>query len=475
MKGNRTNLMKENRTNLMKENRTNLMKENRTNLMKENRTNLMKENRTNLMKENRTNLMKENRTNLMKGNRTNLMQKITLCAFACTLILLGCSEGSSVVNTPQKYEFTRDGKNTVDYSDQQTLLDMHSQLKDAVSLSTTETVTLNKLNGMFNHIANANNFEKGRVFDAETLNASSLNISEATAYSKDYKDEVKNQFKTWFGAVVENSNPTTLATKGTPGKLNRDAEGTRKILVDANGFEYSQVISKSLMGAMELDQIVNKYLSAEKLDVENDENEEGKDYTKMEHHWDQAFGYTALHINALDNNLVLERGGPNRRFWGGYIYAVNGLVAGKGIKDEIMTAFLRGREAIAVKNYEIRDEQAKIIKKLMSKVCAIRAAYYLNAGKLKLSTTIELDKASAFHAISEGYGFIYGLQFSNSGSSSPYFSKAEVGEMLTKLEADGGLYRENIETVLSDLATEIATKFDFKVADLNKIPVDNKE
>ena len=403
------------------------------------------------------------------------MKKLIISTLAITLLVFSfCTENKHEpiepevieVITPDNYKFTRDGENTVDYSGQQIRLDMHSQLKSAIHVSATETVTLEHLNKMFNHNENDVDFADGIVFNKSELNASPKNISGAVAYSKSYKEEVKTKFNNWFNAVADNSNPTAEATKGTAGYLNRREDGSRKILLDANGFEYTQVISKSLMGAMQLDQIVNKYLSAEKLDVNNDKNKEGKDYTEMEHHWDEAFGYTALHINALDDNL--ERPSANKRFWGGYIYAVNGSIAGEGIKNEIMTAFLRGREAIAVKNYEVRDEQAEIIKKLMSKACAIRGAYYLNAGKANVLSTVSTDKANAFHAISEGYGFIYGLQFSNDGSNSPYFSKAEVDEMLTKLEGNGGLYQDNIETVLGDLVTKIATKFDFKVADLNK-------
>ncbi|SOS47031.1 DUF4856 domain-containing protein [Tenacibaculum dicentrarchi] len=404
------------------------------------------------------------------------MKKVILSIFAVSALLMtSCSDEKDPikeVKAPSTYTFSRDAKSTVSYSGQQTRLDMHTQLKSALGKASTEVVDADKLNAMFNHKEKATDFADGLVFKASDLNASSKNISGATAYSKTYKEDVKVFLNSIFTETAKNSGKKeVLASKGVAGIMNRKADGSKKILVDANGFEYVQVFSKSLMGAMELDQIVNKYLSSDKLNVENEKNKEGKNYTEMEHHWDEAFGYSALSNNALAiaDKAALKAGdyAANYRFWGGYIYSADASDAGKGVKDRLMNAFLKGRQAIVDKNYPARDEQATIIKKELSLVCAIRAAHYLDAGIANVNSTDDPQaQAGAFHELSEGLGFVYSLQFTNNGSDKPYFSKTEVDEMITKLKAKGGLYQDNIGAVLKELSEKVAKRFGFTIAEV---------
>ncbi|CAL2081633.1 conserved hypothetical protein [Tenacibaculum dicentrarchi] len=404
------------------------------------------------------------------------MKKVILSIFAVSALLMtSCSDEKDPikeVKAPSTYTFSRDAKSTVSYSGQQTRLDMHTQLKSALGKASTEVVDADKLNAMFNHKEKATDFADGLVFKASNLNASSKNISGATAYSKTYKEDVKVFLNSIFTETAKNSGKKeVLASKGVAGIMNRKADGSKKILVDANGFEYVQVFSKSLMGAMELDQIVNKYLSSDKLNVENEKNKEGKNYTEMEHHWDEAFGYSALSNNALAiaDKAALKAGdyAANYRFWGGYIYSADASDAGKGVKDRLMNAFLKGRQAIVDKNYPARDEQATIIKKELSLVCAIRAAHYLDAGIANVNSTDDPQaQAGAFHELSEGLGFVYSLQFTNNGSDKPYFSKTEVDEMITKLKAKGGLYQDNIGAVLKELSEKVAKRFGFTIAEV---------
>lgn len=398
-----------------------------------------------------------------------MKSRILFIAIAGTMLFSSCEEDTKEVNAPSTYEFTKDNVSSVSYGGQQTRLDMHNQLKSAVSSATSNTIELSTLNSMYNHQANDNDFTDGVVFDAATLNASSKNLASKSGASTTYAEDVKVQFNDWFTGAATNSNSTSEASHGLAGYMDRKADGSKKILVDANGLEYTQLVSKSLMGAVELDQIVNGYLTASKLEVENNKNEDGKSYTKMEHHWDEAFGYTALNINAKNYTTLDEVPADELdavdRFWGEYIYGVNTSTAGNGIKDKIMNAFLKGRAAIVAKVYDVRDEQATIIKKELSKVCAIRAVYYLAKGKPNVKATNVNDKAGAFHALSEGYGFVYGLQFTNDGTNKPYFSKSEVDEMLSIFTSNGGLYSSSIETDIDALASKIATKFGFKVED----------
>src|SRR5690606_26208589 len=121
-----------------------------------------------------------------------------------------------------------------------------------------------------------------------------------TAASRDYfatntvvKAEIQAEFVAWLAdAATASESGEETATEGFAGI----ADGSR--LVDGNGLEIQQVIEKSLMGACFLDQVLNNYLSDavlnEASNIENNDNEvleEGKNYTTMEHKWDEAYGY----------------------------------------------------------------------------------------------------------------------------------------------------------------------------------------
>ncbi len=69
-----------------------------------------------------------------------------------------------------------------------------------------------------------------------------------------------------------------------------------------NGMNYSQLISKTAMGAVFYHQAVDNYLD-EKLEADNKPNDkpykEGAAYTGKEHSWDEAFGYFGAPANVL--------------------------------------------------------------------------------------------------------------------------------------------------------------------------------
>ena len=169
----------------------------------------------------------------------------------------------------------------------------------------------------------------------------------------------------------------------------------------------------------------------------------------MEHLWDEAYGYIY--------------GADGGKFWDSYINQVNADVDFNTVKAEIELAFRKGRAAIVANNYTVRDEQIAIIKTKLALVPAVRAVFYLKEGKAKLITD---NGAKAFHALSEAYGFIMALRYTNNPSTNaPYFSKAEVNTILSDLTAGtNGLWDvDYLNTKLDELATTIATRFNFTV------------
>lgn len=395
------------------------------------------------------------------------MKKIAFgLAALATLALTSCSsddDGGNVtpttsVTTPDTYTFERDGSTTVNFSGQTTRIQMAQELI-AGFLDTSNTEAT--LDAMFAH-------EEGNAdFSDADLNASNKSIRSKTAASTDYFSAnttdaavIKAIFDYYIFAQVEDVFPnwTTIATAGYAGQLQQAGGGTTRY-VNEQGLEYNQAFAKSLIGALMTDQILNNYLSPSVLDAgDNVANNDAavldgdNNYTTMEHKWDEAYGY--LYGNE-DNPAVPVLGADN--FLNEYLSRVDSDTDFNGIAMDVYNAFKLGRAAIVAKDYDVRDAQADIIREKISQVIAVRAIYYLQQGKNNLGTS----NASAFHALSEAYGFIYSLQFTRKpGTTEPYFSKDEVLFLTDSLMQGDGFWDVTAET-LDTLSDTISAEFSF--------------
>jgi hypothetical protein len=341
------------------------------------------------------------------------------------------SEQASSVNDdplpPSEYEFTRNGISTVFYTGQTDRLKMAGELHSAFSdTSKSEADIL----AMFN---------EGTGFSDTSLNSSGKNVGGKTAKSNYASTTVKPQIQAFISRVVNDVFPfyNNDASEGVAGKYT-DPDG-RTVRIDGKGFEMNQIFTKSLMGALVTDQIINSYLWRGKLDagtnIANNDNlvfeyessgATTNNVTKMEHYWDEGFGY----LYGQDNQYSHEVG--------------NGVLVSKylakgdvpGLDAIIYDAFKLGRAAIIAGDYELKDKQAKIIKTSISKVIGYRASSYLRSG----ASNVDVRWADAFHALSEGYGFVLSLQFTMNDDGEPYFTNTEVNQMLADLEKDNGFW-----------------------------------
>ncbi len=396
------------------------------------------------------------------------MKTVKLLSLAFVGILFGsCSDdddnqgnNNNDVVAPATYSFTRDGASTVSYSGQSTRIAMAEEF---ISATKDEMATAEQLQNMFDHKENAQDYS-----DA-SLNASNKSVRSKTAASYDYfntntvdASAIRSQFDGWISAQVAEVFPnwSTDAAAGQAGKI-QEAGGGSTRYVNAKGLEYNQALAKSLIGGLMTDQMLNNYLGTGVLDagentVDNDnETLSGdKNYTTMEHKWDEAFGYLyGAEPDATNPELGVDS------FLNKYLSRVEGDPDFTGIAANIYNAFKMGRAAIVAKNYEVRDQQAEIIREEVSKIIGVRAVYYLQQGKGNL----ESDKASAFHDLSEGFGFVYSLQFTRKpGTTSPYLSKAQVDDFISQLEAGNGFWDVTAET-LDAMSDAIAAEFDFTV------------
>ncbi|WP_442266700.1 DUF4856 domain-containing protein [Tenacibaculum sp. ZS6-P6] len=404
------------------------------------------------------------------------MKKVFLSALTVSsLLFVSCSDDNNnipdnpdaEVVAPDTYKFERNGSTSVSYSGQTTRIKMAeefiSALKNDPSSTAIPTTTEAMLDGMFAHV------EGNADFSNTDLNASSKSIRSKTAASRDYffsnvveGTAIKEKFDGWIKEQVDVVFPNwnTNAAEGVAGRI-QEAGGGSNRLVNGKGLELNQAINKTLIGALMVDQMLNNYLGILVLDegtnVADNDNQvlaTDKNYTNMEHKWDEAFGYLYGTDNAENPQYNADS------FLSKYVSRVEGDTDFTGISKKIYDAFKKGRQAIVVKNYTEREAQAKIIRDEVSKIIAIRAVYYLQQAKLTLAT----DKASAFHDLSEGFGFIESLRFTrNTSTNAPYFTTTEITGFTNKLLEGNGFW-DVTNATLDEISDAIADKFDFTVA-----------
>jgi len=341
------------------------------------------------------------------------------------------------VEIPYSYEFARAGKSTVSYSGQTSRLNMADELYAALN---TNTFTKAQMLEMFND---------GTGFADATLNSSGKKMGNKTAGSPLASATVKPLFDAMITDFADNVIPNwaTDAANGQAGVL---TDATRTIHVNAKGHEIDQTFIKGIIGAMNVDQIINNYITPYQLDSgtrtsDNDNNtlSSGKDYTDMEHKWDEGFGYLygqEADATRLDLGLSPTGNGTTLNKYFKKINASNQV----GIGIQVFDAFRRGRAFIVAKQYDKRDQQAKIIKEELSKVIAYKAVDYINGYMSKIEAG---NTADAFHALSEAYGFVMSLQFTNDGTDSAYFSNSEVNGFLTLMDNFWTVQNSDLESI----------------------------
>ena len=394
------------------------------------------------------------------------MKKLFFYLTISSLFFMSCDKDDDPIVDPEPtvapatYTFLRDGVTTVYYSGQSTRIAMGQEFISALK---DESRTEAQLDAMFDHQEGAADFSD------TNLNASSKNIRSKTAASADLFSSnttdataIKNQFDSWISEQVSDVFPywSDDASAGSAGKI-QEAGGGSTRYVNGKGLELNQAINKGLIGGLMADQMLNNYLGTAVLDagtntVDNDEKtlSDGKNYTTMEHKWDEGFGY----LYGADNQENPTLGADS--FLNKYLARVEGDPDFQGIAATIYDAFKLGRAAIVNNDYLTRDDQVDIIRENISKVIAIRAIYYLQQGKANLGT----DWASAFHDLSEGFGFVYSLQFTRKpGTNAAYFSTSEVNGFISTLTSGNGFWDITADQ-LDTMSNTIADRFGISVA-----------
>jgi len=345
---------------------------------------------------------------------------------------------ASLTETTSYFETFKgaDGNTSVDFSGQTTRISMMKELDAYLKKGVTADISAATLKNMFeNKNAAFTNTDLNNATDKTIVSKTAQSFNAADA------DAERQRFYGYFTAVEAASKMHgQVAEAGKAGLLDN------KYLVDENGFEYGQFIQKGLMGAMMLDQISNIYLGTEKQNADNQTIVSGKNYTQLEHHWDEAYGY--LTANAYfpmkdpnDNTKWLES------YLGGYVRQVGTEVGGN--PAAVYLAFLKGRAAVVNNDATTRNEQIAYIRTSLEKAIATIAVSYLN--KTKTATT----DGSKFHALSEATGFVYSLRFAYNAKVSKAKSDELLGILMNKTNGFWSLTNEDLDNVRNQIAAAV--------------------
>ena len=371
-----------------------------------------------------------------------IIQYVTLVVAAG--IFGGCGtddEGMTPkLEVPDAYEFTREGVTTVDYSGQTDRLNMLSELKAYIIKGDKgEAVEATVLADMF---ANANS-----PFTSPELNASTKKLEDKTFVSEVQK--MKELFEATEVASAEVVANGTVASEGVSGRLQRGTTASY-ILVNERGWEFTQFAEKGLMGSCFYNQIFNVYMTDDRVGdgADNETLVDGKNYTAMEHHWDEAFGYFGVPFDFPAGEPVLEA--SERRFWGTYTNNVDALL---GTNALLMDAYLKGRTAIVNKDYVTRDEQREIIYAGHELVAAAVTVHYINQ---TIGNFNDGDIGNAFHHLSEAYQFLKAIQY----SPKKKLTQAQIDEILTSSFGEGGDFWKATVAGLNQAKNTLVTTYE---------------
>jgi len=336
---------------------------------------------------------------------------------------------------PATYAFTKNDVSTVNYAGQ---TDRLKQLDEMVSLVETASEGT-KISG-----------QAMKDMFANTGGNGGGNFSFTS--SRQLKDKAffldTDWFNTFFDQLAAASDSAAInvqAKNGCAGLLTRSSNA--KILLNANGLEFKEGMEKSVMFSVFLYKIMNDYLSESKLGdaVDNTTAIDNANYTSLEHHADEAFGYLGAPIDFKSNYT----GATAPLFWAEYL---GDFDAALGCADKVMLAFKTMRTAIVNKDNTVKNEQRKVIAKEMEIMVAAAAIHYVNES-LK-----DVNQGDRLHHLSELWGFVKALGYFDPTQRST--TSTELENLLTN-ELGTNLWNVT-EQGMNDIKNFLASRYNLE-------------
>lgn len=293
-----------------------------------------------------------------------------------------CLYDEPAYTVPTTYSFLDgNGASTVSYTGQTERLGQLREMVVYLKTGTTTTLSAQQLKDMF---VNANGNGNGGFSFTST---------------KQLKDKCFGLDQTLFEAFMDSAALASAsfaqtASSGQAGTLT--TIDSKTYILSKNGIEYTQLIEKGLMGAVFMNQALNSYFSAAKMDVDNTVAVSGFNYTQMEHYWDEAFGYFGVDVT-FPTMVPTD-------FWGKYCNSVNGVLGSNAV---MMNNFLKGRAAITNNVLADRDAAIVEIRTMWEKISAQQAMTYLTDAVTNFGT----DQAKFLYVLSEAYAFTLCLRY----------------------------------------------------------------
>ena len=333
-----------------------------------------------------------------------------ICLLGVSFFLTSCGDDDEsddptpVLEIPTEYNFEN-----VSYSGQTQRLDMFTELKSYMTTSRTGgQLDADVLQAMFANDASApwtKTYDASKQLRSKTLSS------------------VQTQFDDLLTELAAASQSTVTGSDGVSGVI-QSTDGAKSYLVGDDGLDHAQVFEKGLMGACLYYQATSVYMGPDRMDVDNETIEPGEG-TEMEHHWDEAFGYFGVPTDFPANT-------DNLSFWGNYSNNRNAILESN---QKLMDALLKGRAAISEKDLTIRDEAIAEARAEWELISVGSALHYLNSGISNFD-----DMALRSHALSEGIGFIYSLQF----NTAQKITNAQVNDLLTLIAGASDFAQMNL-------------------------------
>lgn len=276
------------------------------------------------------------------------------------------------------------------------------------------------------------------------INSNGVNINDEIATSKhsaNNRAKIKNDVLeiiniskkiSGFGKKDYVSIRTRPAERGITGYIGTNYSDVNLAFADERGLISAQVFKTMLLGAVQLDKIINIHLSNDILDNEKIRKDHqdlvlisGQNYTELEHNWDLAYGYYQRLRPIVQSESV-------------------GIL--RECDTKIFNAFVQGRYEMKLFRYDEIKKYQKIIIEELSKVIVVKSMRLL----LDKNTTANINEQTkfAFPFLSEAYGYIYNLQFIKNKDGNDYFSYEKVKNLQASLLQEDGFWEE--ERLLSD-------------------------
>ena len=312
------------------------------------------------------------------------------------------------LDIPATYKFERNGQTSVSYSGQTDRLNQLAEMK--AMLQTADAGSIVSEIDLLDMYANTGGDANGNF----TFSSSKQLKNKTFDLDQTY---FEGMLKSAAAASVDGSNGV-LASMGTAGLITRGGNNST-ILVDEKGFEFTQVFEKGLMGGVFYYQIVNVYLTDDKIGdaVDNENVDSVKNYTDMEHHFDEAFGYFGAPVDFSSD----YQGTESPRYWAKYSNSTDAVIS--GMNTSIMDSYKTGRSAIVANEHTIKTSQVSELNTYFGQLAAASAIHYANEAK---ATT---DQGDLLHVLSECYAFTRALRYANPNQRE--LSPTEVETLLT--------------------------------------------